>query len=114
MQRRFKSNRGENVADDGIFLEAVFFVRQEDGNLTTYGRQNIALQYAAADLADEVGWGWREKCGLTAARSRTAAWNDSPSSLERSLRPAVPTSDSVGGSRQSPPVPIVPPIVPSR
>ena len=96
MQRRFKSNRGENEADDGIFLEPVFFVRQEDGNLTTYGRQNIALQYAAADLADEVGWGWREKCGLTAARSRTAAWNDSPSSLERSLRPAVPTSDSVG------------------
>ena len=50
MQRRFKSNRGENVADDGIFLEAVFFVRQEDGNLTTYGRQNIALQYAAAGV----------------------------------------------------------------
>jgi len=47
---------------------------------------------------------------LTAARSGTAAWNDSPSQLERSLRPAYPTSDSVGGSRQSPPVP---PIVPS-
>ena len=75
-----------------------------EGELTTYGRQNKALQYAAADLADEVGWGWREKCGLTAARSGTAAWKDSPSSLEKSFRAAVPTFDSVGVPRQSPSV----------
>ena len=44
---------------------------------------------------------------LTAARSGTAAWKDSPSQLERSFHAAFPTTNLPLS------VPIVPPIVPS-
>ena len=40
-----------------------------EGNLTTYGRQNKALQYAAADLTDGVGFGLRER-----RADRCAVW----------------------------------------